>query len=197
MKARRAPGTIRLMWRRLFNLYQRKRVVNINVNVTFAGLAALLLAMWPVAWVGEWLGPDRKLWIAVAAYFIDMVFDFTVYFSLHWLANHWKPGNPTPIDRARVVHFASDALLVQAERVILVPLFALLAIGGMTLLQHHTDLGPKKSFVVTYVLAILITRVLHTIIGYRTGSFNDRKHHRRARLIEIRRKRRARQKDRA
>lgn len=184
------------MMRRLFHLYQRKRVVNINVNVTFAGLMALLLAMWPVAWVEAWFGEDHKLWIAVAAYFIDMVFDFTVYFSLHWLANHWKPGQPAPIDRARVIHFASDALLVQAERVVLVPLFALLAIAGMTLLQHHTELGAKKAFVVTYIIAILITRVLHTIIGYRTGSFNDKKHHRRARLIEIRRKRRARLRDR-
>lgn len=184
------------MWRRLFHLYQTKRVVNINANVTFAGLVAILIAKWPVMLVAGWIGEERKFTIALAAYFIDMVVDFMVYFSLHWLANHWKPGKPAPIDRARLIHFAQDALVVQAERIVLVPLFALLAIGGMTLLQHRTDLPAERAFVLTYLVAILITRILHTIIGYRTGTFDDRKHHRRVRLIELRRIRRARQKSR-
>lgn len=182
------------MLRRLFQLYQTKRVVNINVNVTFAGLIAILIAKWPVKFIADWIGVERKFTIALAAYLIDMVVDFLVYFSLHWMANHWKPGKPAPIDRARLVHFAQDTLAVQAERIVLVPLFALLAIGGMTLLQHRTDLAPEWAFVVTYIVAILITRVLHTIIGYRTGTFSDRRHHRRVRLIELRRIRRARNK---
>ena len=194
MNSARGPGTIRAMWRRLFQLYQRKRVVNINANVTFAGILAILLAKWPVMLVAEWLGEDRKFWISLAAYFIDMVFDFVVYFTLHWMANHWKPGKPAPIDRARLIHFAQDALVVQAERVVLVPLFAVIAIGGMWQLQKHTDITASWAFVVTYLVAILITRVLHTIIGYRTGTFSDRRHHRRVRLIELRRIRKARSK---
>jgi hypothetical protein len=182
------------MLHRLFHLYQTRRVVNINVNVTFAGIVAIIIAKWPVMFVADWIGEERKFAISLAAYFIDMVVDFMVYFSLHWLANHWKPGKPAPIDRARLIHFAQDALVVQAERIVLVPLFALLAIGGMTLLQHHSDLAPERAFVVTYLIAILITRILHTVIGYRTGTFDDRRHHRRVRLIELRRIRRARQK---
>jgi hypothetical protein len=177
---------------RFFQLYQTKRVVNINVNVTLAGLVAILIAKWPVKFVADWIGEDRIFLNSLAAYFIDMVVDFMVYFSLHWLANHWKPGKPAPIDRARLVHFAQDTLAVQAERIVLVPVFALLAIGGMTLLQHRTDLAPEWAFVVTYLVAILVTRVLHTVIGYRTGTFDDRRHHRRVRLIELRRMRRAR-----
>ncbi len=182
------------MWQRLFQLYQTKRVVNINVNVTLAGLLAILLAKGPVALAARWIGEENTFWISVATYFIDMVFDFTVYFSLHWLANHWKPGQPAPIDRARLVHFAQDALVVQAERIILVPLFAIMAIVGMWQLQEHTDIKANWAFVIVYVTAILITRVLHTIIGYRTGTFDDRRHNRRVRLIELRRVRRARQK---
>lgn len=182
------------MLHRLFHLYQTRRVVNINVNVTFAGIVAIIIAKWPVMFVADWIGEERKFLISLAAYFIDMVVDFMIYFSLHWLANHWKPGKPAPIDRARLVHFAQDALVVQAERIVLVPLFAVIAIGGMTLLQHRTELAPEWAFVVTYLVAILVTRVIHTIIGYRTGTFDDRRHHRRARLIELRRIRRARQK---
>lgn len=182
------------MIRRLFHLYQTKRVVNINVNVTFAGLVAILIAKWPVLLVAEWLGEERKFLISLAAYFIDMVVDFMVYFSLHWLANHWKPGKPAPIDRARLIHFAQDALVVQAERIVLVPLFAVIAIGGMWQLQAQAGMPAHWAFVLAYLAAILTTRILHTIIGYRTGTFDDRRHHRRVRLIELRRIRRARQK---
>ena len=70
-----------------------------------AGLAAVLIAKWPVKFMADWIGEERKFTIALAAYVIDMVVDFMVYFSLHWLANHWKPGKPAPIDRARLVHF--------------------------------------------------------------------------------------------
>jgi ABC-type multidrug transport system fused ATPase/permease subunit len=175
--------------RHLFQLYQRKRVININLNVTAAGLLALALAKFPVAWVAELIGKEHKLLIALAAYFIDMVFDGFVYFALHWLANHWKPGEPEPVDRARVKRFFTDALIVQAERIALVPVFALIAIGGMYILQHQTDIKVSWIFVITYLTAILITRILHTVIGYRTGTFNDKRH---AQLERIRRRKRAR-----
>ncbi len=174
---------------RLFKLYQRKRVININVNVTMAGLLALALAKFPVAWTAELIGREHKFLISIAAYFIDMIFDGVVYFALHWLANHWKPGEPEPVDRARGKRFFADALIVQAERIALVPLFALIAIGGMYLLQHHTDLKIGWAFVITYLVAIFITRILHTIIGYQTGTFDDKLH---AKKERIRKRRRAR-----
>lgn len=180
------------MPRRLFQLYQRKRVVNINANVTLAGLLALALAKFPVAWAAGLIGHEHKLVIAVTAYFIDMLFDGLVYFALHWIANHWKPGEPEPVDRDRIKRFFADALMVQAERVVLVPLFALIAIGGMWLLQHHSDLKVGWIFVITYLTAILITRVLHTVIGYRTGSFDDRRHAKKERVRRRLRERAAR-----
>lgn len=174
---------------RLFKLYQRKRVININLNVIAAGLLAIALAKFPVAWAADLIGREHKLVISVAAYFIDMFFDGMVYFSLHWVANHWKPGEPEPVDRARVRRFFADALIVQAERFALVPIFALIAIGGMYLLQHHTDLKIGWAFVITYLSAILTTRVLHTIIGYQTGTFDDERHAKKERIRKRRRDR--------
>ena len=174
---------------RLFKVYQRKRVVNINANVIAAGLLAIALAKFPVAWVAELIGREHKFLISLAAYFIDMVFDGVVYFALHWIANQWKPGDPAPVDKARVRRFFVDALIVQGERFALVPVFAGIAIGGMYWLQHNTDIKVGWAFVITYVTAILITRVLHTIIGYQTGTFDDTRHAKKERIMRRKRAR--------
>lgn len=177
---------------RLFKLYQGKRVVNINLNVIAAGLLAIALAKFPVAWTAEWIGRENKFVISLAAYGIDMVFDLIVYFGLHWIANQWKPGDPEPVDKQRVGRFFADALVIQAERMVLVPVFAAIAIGGLWMLQYKTDIGVGWLFVITYVIAILVTRVLHTIMGYRTGSFDDARHAKKERIL---RRRRARQRE--
>lgn len=174
---------------RLFKLYQRKRVVNINLNVIAAGLLAIALAKFPVAWTAELIGREHKLLISLAAYAIDMVFDLLVYFGLHWIANQWKPGDPEPVDKHRVGRFFADALVVQAERMVLVPVFAVIAIGGLWKLQHWTDIGVGWLFVITYVTAILVTRVLHTIMGYQTGTFDDARHAKKERIMRRRRAR--------
>ena len=44
------------MLHRLFHLYQTRRVVNINVNVTFAVIVAIIIAKWPVMFVADWIG---------------------------------------------------------------------------------------------------------------------------------------------
>lgn len=176
---------------RLFKLYQRKRVININVNVTIAGLLALVLAVYPVKLIGHVIPEEHRLLRVVLPYFIDMLLDGAVYFALHWLANHWKPGDPEPVDRARIKRFFSDALVVQAERIALVPIFALIAFGGMWIHEHHRvlDIAYHWAFVLTYLTAIGITRILHTIIGYQTGTFDDKLH---AKKERIRKRRRAR-----
>lgn len=172
------------MPRRLFQLYQRKRVININANVTVAGLLALVLAIYPVMWIGHVVPEEYRLLRIIIPYFIDMLLDGTVYFVLHWIANHWRPGQPEPMDRARIRRFATDALIVQAERMALVPVFALIALGGLWLHEHHRvlDLEYHWAFFITYLIAILVTRILHTIIGYRTGSFDDARHAKKERI---------------
>jgi len=174
---------------RLFKMYQRKRVVNINLNVMAAGLLAIALAKFPVAWVAELIGREQKLLIALATYAIDMVFDGVVYFALHWIANQWKPGDPEPVDKARVRRFFLDALIVQGERFALVPVFAVIAIGGMYILQHRTEISPGWLFVIVYTFAIFVTRILHTLIGYRTGTFDDAKYEKKERIMRRKRAR--------
>lgn len=155
---------------RLFELYQRKRIININVNVIVAGLLAILIAKYPVLLVTEAIGREHKLINSLVAALIDAVADGVIYFLLHWVANHWKP-NPTK-EHGPSRSFWRDASLVQVERLILTPPFYVVAVGGMYALQH-ADFTPSWSFVISFSAAIVMTRVIHTIWGLKTGRFKD------------------------
>lgn len=170
------------MPRRAFRLYQRKRVVNINVNVFVAGVVSIALAKYPVMLISAWIGHEHKLLISVLAYVIDTTIDILMYFGLHWIANHWRPSwvavsapsvreNEKPTQQRS---FWVDVALVQAERIALVPIFALMAISGTWAFQHFGELTPSWAFVWAFLIAMVITRILHTIWGYKTGTFRDR-----------------------
>lgn len=168
---------------RLFRLYQRKRVININVNMLVAGLIAIALAKYPVKWISDAIGPERTIIITLIAYALDALLDVVVYFGLHWVANHWRPVKPrTEKDRrhhaAPKPNYIADVGRVQAERIALVPLFAAIAMGGMWALQHFAQMSASWAFVVAYVSAIVTTRVVHTLWGLRSGTLVD--HHKRA-----------------
>jgi len=168
---------------RAFRLYQRKRVININVNVVVAGLIAIALAKFPVHFISEWIGPEHKFWISLIAYALDTICDVAVYFGLHWIANHWLPTKPKSdvelqYHEAPKPNFLRDVGRVQAERMALVPVFALVAMGGMWALQHFQGWQASWAFVAAFVAAIFTTRVLHTLLGLYTGTFVD--HHKRA-----------------
>ncbi len=164
------------MPRRAFKFYQRKRVVNINVNVFVAGLLSIALAKYPVMLVSAMIGHEHKFIISIAAYVIDTTIDVVLYFGLHWIANHWRPLKPrTPEDECDLCadkgSFWKTATFIQAERYLLSPIFYLVAMGGMWLLRHNTDLAVKWAFVISFTAAILTTRVIHTMWGLRTGRF--------------------------
>ena len=44
---------------RLFDLYQRKRIININANIITSGLLAIVLSKYPVLWIGRFIGTDH------------------------------------------------------------------------------------------------------------------------------------------
>lgn len=163
------------MPQRVFQFYQRKRVVNINLNILAAGFIAIALAKLPVMYVSAWIGPDHKLLISVIAYAIDTVLDVMVYYGLHWIANHWNPNghHVKSEQRPRKRRFLHDATRVQAERAALVPLFALIALGGMWALQTYAGVSASWAFVFAFTSAMLTTRVVHTFWGYRSGTFKD------------------------
>lgn len=163
------------MPKRAFKLYQRKRIVNINVNILVAGLISIALTKFPIHWISIWIGEDKKFLISVIAYILDTIMDVFVYYALHWFANHWNPrGHHPEIDqRSKYKKFAKEATRVQAERAALVPVFMLVAMGGMWALQKYGDIRASWAFVFAFIAAMLVTRVIHTIWGYRTGTFDD------------------------
>jgi len=171
------------MPKRVFKLYQRKRVININVNVFVAGLFSIAIAKYPVAVISGIIGHEQKLLISFLAYAIDTIIDILIYFGLHWIANHWRPlkeshlvDKVTTPAESKTRNFLVDVGKVQAERIALVPIFALVAISGMWALQHFASTQPKWAFVIAFIVAMLITRIIHTVWGYRSGTFKDQIH---------------------
>lgn len=163
------------MPQRVFKYYQRKRVVNINLNIVAAGFLAIALAKFPVMYVGNWIGTEHKLMIAGAAYLIDTFIDVCLYYLLHWVANHWNPNGhlPKDKDRPKSRKFVHDATRIQAERMALVPIFIAIGPGGMWALQKFAGISHSWAFVIAFASAIITTRILHTIWGYRSGTFKD------------------------
>lgn len=163
------------MPQRVFKFYQRKRVVNINLNIVAAGFLAIALAKFPIMYIGNWIGPEHKLIIAAIAYVVDTVFDVLVYYALHWVANHWNPNGHLPEhdDRPKSRRFMHDATRIQAERMALVPIFIIIGPGGMWALQKFADISHSWAFVIAFVTAIITTRIIHTAWGLRTGTFKD------------------------
>lgn len=157
---------------RLFHLYQRSRVFNINFNVVAAGLLAILIAKYPVALVSTWIGPEHKFLITICAAVLDMIADVLLYYGLHWLANHWRPASRRPKVRKSRRAFFKDATLIQFERAILSPLYYVIA-GGLMYLLQHMGIKPSWAFVWGFASAIIVTRIVHTIWGYRTGRFKS------------------------
>lgn len=170
------------MPRRLVRFYQRSRLLNINLNLVLAGLIAIALAKFPIMLISDWLGRDQKLLITLIAYALDTVLDVAAYFGLHWVANHWKPSalhgkGPRPEVPAHRKNFLMDAGRVQAERLILVPVFAAVSMGMMYSLQKYGGVSASWAFVYSFVTAILVTRTLHTISGIWTGTFKGDHHY--------------------
>ena len=162
---------------RLFRLYQRKRIVNINANVVAAGLLALIPTA-IVVHLAELRWPEAPGWaFPVLAVGADIFWDVTLYFGLHWLANHWRPfRGRTEAERkaleAKPPPFMKDATLIQFERAILSPLYYLTAAGLMKLLQLG-DVRPGLAVLIAFPAGLILTRVLHTVWGLRSGSFLD------------------------
>jgi hypothetical protein len=172
---------------RLFRLYQRKRIININANIVAAGLAALLPTAL-VAHIAETLWPELAKWaisgIAVGA---DIFFDVMIFFGLHWIANHWRPFHgKTDAERmalsAKPPPFMMDAAMLQVERAIFSPLYYATAWLGTLLLQRW-GLGAGAAVLIAFPRGMIASRIAHTIWGLRVGRFLD--HDERQRRREI------------
>ncbi len=166
----------------------RRRIVNVNVNIIVAGLLAMgvtVAAMKGLEHIDvparlaklvrmPWnFGPftwTEKTVISILTLVIDLVADVLVYYVLHWLANH------VPKKAAKLGHliddlnpayahltFVQDATMVQVERLVLSPLFYIIAVGGQQMILHADHSAVATSVAVPFTTAILITRCIHTV----------------------------------
>lgn len=160
------------MPRRLFDLYQRKRVFNINANILASGLMAVLIAKYPVLYIGRLIGEEHPVLITLAAGAIDMVVDVLLYYALHWFANHWNPPWKRHKKAKPSRSFLHDASLVQFERTLLSPVYYLVAMSLMYYLQLR-GVAHSWAFVLAFASGLMVTRVIHTVWGLKSGRFDD------------------------
>lgn len=167
--------------RRLAEWYDY-RIVNVNVNVMVAGLAALaftvvvmqffesiglLAAM--ASWVGSHhlrlMGYDfhvEKALISTLTFLVDLVADVAAYYVLHWIANHMPRSRPRPHNRAYAdLSFMRDATLVQFQRALLSPILYVVALGLQNKLLHD-GMSLAASTTIGFVVGLTITRIIHT-----------------------------------
>lgn len=169
-----------------------KRIVNINVNILLAGLLALAPTLLVVRMVenllragvmsGATLRIGEKAIITGTTLLADIVFDVSIYFALHWIANHSgvfarlrmaSVGAKVQRRQARIegiadaavesVPFFKDATKVQFERMVLSPLLYLLFLGTQFLLMSVKHVPPVWATVIGFFVGITIARTLHTL----------------------------------
>lgn len=128
------------------------------MNIFLAGVCSTLLSTYPVYLTGmittiPWI-------IALLSFAIDGIIDFALFGLLHlWANNHHE---------RRV--FLNDLFRLQGQRMVLAVLFFGIATGGHLFLMME-GLTRTTAFVLAYVGALVITRVVHTVYGIKTGLF--------------------------
>ncbi|MBL9030451.1 MAG: hypothetical protein JNM80_01915 [Phycisphaerae bacterium] len=146
----------------LARLYAR-RIVNVNINIIAAGVAAMLLTIIPVT-LTRTLGIDTP-WIIMAVAFIsDVIFDVAIYYFLHWLANHWPhvPWAKHHDPHKKHLTYFQDATIVQVERMVLGPVYY----GIAAFVLHRCLVGGvhrEVAAIAAFCSGLATTRVLHTI----------------------------------
>jgi len=166
---------------RLFRLYQRRRVINLNANIIASGLLSTVVVM-VLLWGMKRLGVDWPTWgytgFSVVA---DLIFDITIFMGLHWVANHWRPSNGRNEAEqaelsAKAPGYVRDTAQLQFERAVISPVYYLIAAGLTEWLQRE-GMSPVWAVGIAYPIGLVFTRTIHTIWGLRSGTYVD--HHRR------------------
>ncbi|MBL8764181.1 MAG: hypothetical protein JNM07_07920 [Phycisphaerae bacterium] len=144
--------------------FYARRIVNINVNIVLAGLLSLLPTLLCVALADQFWGVGRNPWIVNAITFVaDVVFDFLIYYILHWLANHMPRRRlPSPDGVSPILNYFKDATLIQFERATLSPLLYAILLGTQHMLIRYDVVGHNLATVLGFVVAIAVVRVIHT-----------------------------------
>ncbi len=158
----------------LARVYSR-RIVNVNVNILTAGILALAITapvmhylehLGIIDLLAQRLGYHRKAIIAALTFGVDLIADVSVYYSLHWYANHVpaKLGGHGRLINPGYAHlsFMQDATMVQVERMVLSPILYTIALGLQHLLLRN-QMAVAWATAIGFGAGILFTRTLHTM----------------------------------
>ncbi len=147
---------------KLLQQYYNSRLLHINGNIVFAGLLSTLVVARFIDMLTSWT--NTISYIVVLTAVIDAVLDVGIFSWFHRLST------TRATKRHKQRHFVTDVATIQFQRVILSPLYYVLAVTfqGMLLTQGMARAG---SVVVAYIGALLLTRIVHTIWGLKTGLF--------------------------
>lgn len=141
-----------------------RRIVNVNVNIIAAGFLALIPVSICVHFIHSTRFIENGKAIAAITFFLDIIFDFSIYFFLHYLANHGpfrKLVSHNPAYRG--MSFLHDAGLVQMQRAILSPMLYIIWLVVQHQLIEYTSIGAGWATAIGGVIGIGSSRILHTI----------------------------------
>ncbi len=142
--------------------FYKKRAVNINVNIILASLLSILISSYIVD--ATYYMFSSMLSIVLVAYFIDAVADFIIFSILHGIVNNGSGFKP----------FILDVGKIQSHRIVLAVIFFLIATSFDYAFMSLIGIGRTYSFILAYTLALIVTRVIHTIYGIKTGLFDSK-----------------------
>lgn len=168
---------------RLFRLYQRKRIININANIVASGLVSTFIVVGLLWFIKDVIGTNWPTWAYTAFSAVaDLVLDVGAFAGLHWVANHWRPlAGRTDEEHAKLHAPAPDVFAdttrLQFERAAISPLYYIIAIAGTEALQQHWGWHPAWAVALAYPAGLAVTRTIHTFWGLRSGTYID--HHKR------------------
>lgn len=143
--------------------YLRKRIITINLSIILASLISILIAAYPVYLTKMFT--NNEIIIVLFSFFIDAIIDFFIFFIFH-LTFHVHLKN----EKNFFNYFLKDTGKIQIQRIFLSIFFFIFSVGG-----HYSLLmfGFERtiSFIISYLFALVLTRIIHTIYGIKTGLF--------------------------
>lgn len=145
--------------------YINSRIVHINVNIVLAGFFSMLIAAPIIHLTTLYFHGDRT--IALFSFLVDALLDFSAFSILHTFVS--KKASPNHKLKRR--HLFKDIAEIQGHRIVLSVVFAILAVGGHLFLMSK-GLERTHAFFISYGIAIILVRIIHTWYGIKSGLFD-------------------------
>lgn len=145
--------------------YHRHRFWHINGNIILASLFSTGLTALFIEFLTHW-----TTWIGIIVV-ITAIADAALDVLIYTLFSYYSASY---FGKIRSFSFLCDLARIQGHRIFLAPLYYVCA---LLLQSFFLMIGMRLSFTVilAYLLALLFTRLLHTLYGLRTGLFEKKK----------------------